>query len=189
MGLALIDQDGVVADFERGLLDELSERDGRAPRIEIADRRIFSAREQYEQEFPPWHNEVDAIMHAEGFYAGLPEIPGAKKALHQMAEAGHEVFLCTAPLKDSPWCIPEKVGWVMAHLGPEWLPRIIITRDKTLIGARHLPCVLVDDRPEITGLAEPLWTHVLFHAAYNQHEDGPRLSCWEDWPDVLGPLL
>ena len=77
----------------------------------------------------------------------------------------------------------------MAHLVPEWLPRIIITPDKTLIGARHLPCVLVDDRPGITGLAEPLWTHVLFHAPYNQHEDGPRLFCWEDWPDVLGSLL
>lgn len=61
--------------------------------------------------------------------------------------------------------------------------------DKTLVGVRHLPCVLVADRPGITGLAEPLWTHVLFHAPYNQDSDGPRLSCWEDWPDVLGPLL
>ena len=108
MGLALIDQDGVVADFERGLLDELSERDGRAPRIEIADRRIFSAREQYEQEFPPWHDEVDAIMHTEGFYAGLPECSGPCSSTAAGTAAGTAAL---APPCGGPAAGNAGTGW------------------------------------------------------------------------------
>ena len=85
-----------------------------------------------------------------------------------MLEAGHDVFLCTSPLTGSRWCAPEKLAWVERHLGPAWVSRTIITSDKTLVGDRLQPCVLVDDQPTITGAASPPWTHVLFDAPYNQ---------------------
>jgi hypothetical protein len=61
-----------------------------------------------------------------------------------------------------PWS--RKLAWVERHLGRDWLRRTVISPDKTLVGDRGRPCVLVDDRPEVTGVASPPWTHVLFDA-------------------------
>jgi len=193
LGLALIDQDGVVADFERGVLDAFRAANPGAPFIELADRRVFYAREQYAEQFgSDWGRAINAITRHADFYRNLPVIAGAPEALREMREAGHEVFLCTSPLTGSRWCVPEKLAWVENHLGASWLDRIIIAKDKTLVGDRLRQCILVDDRPVIQGLADPPpWTHVLFDAPYNQNqaEQRPRLSCWSDWRSALSPYL
>ena len=186
MGVVLVDQDGVLADFEQGLLDAFRANHPGAPFIALADRRGFYAREQYP---PEWAKAIDTIIRTEGFYRDLPAIKHAPAALEEMLEDGHDVFLCTSPLVSSRWCVPEKLAWVEHHLGPAWLRRTVITPDKTLVGDRLQPCVLVDDRPTVRGVASPPWTHVLFDAPYNQQEHGPRLSSWLDWRDVLEPVL
>ncbi len=189
MGVLLIDQDGVLADFEQGLFDAFSAWHPCGPSIRPADRRGFYAREQYPGK---WRPAVNALMRVEGFYRNLPEIEGAPAALEEMRKAGHTVFVCTSPMSDAPWCIPEKLAWIKEHLGPDWVDRTIIAKDKTLVGDRRQPCVLVDDRPDVgsRGVAQPPWTHVLFDAPYNQEEtERPRLSCWADWSAVLDPVL
>lgn len=186
MSVVLVDQDGVLADFEQGLLDAFRARHPGAPFIALADRRKFYAREQYP---PEWAEAIDAIIGTEGFYRNLPPINDAPAALEEMLGAGHDVFLCTSPMISSRWCVPEKLAWVEQHLGRTWLRRTVITPDKTLVGDRLQPCVLVDDRPSVTGVASPPWTHVLFDAPYNQGERGPRLSSWADWREVLEPIL
>jgi 5'-nucleotidase len=183
VALVLVDLDGVVADFERGLLSAFRAAYPDAPFIELADRREFYAREQYARQYgPAWGQALHAITLSQGFFRNLPVIAGAPQALEEMRAAGHQVRLCSSPLSGSPWCIPEKLAWVTDHLGESWLDRIIIVKDKTLVGDRLQPCVLIDDRPSITGLVNPPpWRHVLFTAPYNQDEPGPRLSAWEDW--------
>ena len=47
VGLALVDQDGTIADFERALLDAFRAKHPDAPFIDIADRREVSARKQH----------------------------------------------------------------------------------------------------------------------------------------------
>jgi 5'-nucleotidase len=186
MGLVLVDQDGVLADFEQGLLDVFRATHPGAPFIALAERRKFYAREQYP---PEWADTIDAIVRTEGFYRDLPAIEYASAALEEMLAAGHDVFLCSSPLTGSRWCVPEKLAWVEQHLGPAWLRRTVITPDKTLVGDRLQPCVLVDDRPTVAGVATPPWTHVIFDAPYNQDERGPRLSSWGDWHEVLEPVF
>jgi len=186
LGVVLVDQDGVLADFERGLLAAFRTRYPDAPFIALADRREFYARDQYP---PEWAQAIDAIIRTEGFYRNLPAIEAAPAALEEMLEAGHDVFLCTSPVISSRWCVQEKLIWVEHHLGRAWLRRTIITSDKTLVGDRLQPCILVDDRPKITGAAIPPWTHVLFDAPYNEGQPGPRLSSWVDWREVLEPIL
>ena len=152
LGVVLVDQDGSLADFEQGLLDAFRARNPGAPFIALADRRGFYAREQYPSE---WVEAVDTIMRTEGFYRDLPSIRYASAALEEMLEAGHDEFLCTSPLTGSRWCVPEKLAGVERHLSPAWLRRTIITPDKTLVGDRLQPCVLVDDRPAIKGRGKP----------------------------------
>src|ERR1700753_2879617 len=95
VGLVLVDQDATIADFEQALLGAFRAKHPGAPFIDIPDRHEVSARKQYG---PQWGPAVDAIMKTEGFYLSLPVIAGAAKALEEMLEAGHEVFVCTAPL-------------------------------------------------------------------------------------------
>jgi 5'-nucleotidase len=187
VGLVLVDQDGTIADFERALLDAFQARHPRAPFIDVADRCEVSARKQYG---PQWGPEVDAIIKAKGFYLSLPVIAGAPRALDEMLEAGHEVFVCTSPLSGTRWCIPEKLAWVERYLGESWVDRVIITKDKTLVGDPLRRCVLVDDRPNVHGLVNPPpWRQVLFDAPYNRASEAPRLTSWADWRRIVAKYL
>jgi hypothetical protein len=56
-----------------------------------------------------------------------------------MRDAGHEVFVCTSQLTGSQWCVPEKLAWIERHLDRSWLDRVIIIKDKTLVGDRLQP--------------------------------------------------
>jgi 5'-nucleotidase len=190
MAVVLVDQDGVLAGFEPGLFGAFKAKHPNGPVVAVADRRGFYAREHYKKLGPEWGKAVDAIIRTEGFYRNLDPVDGALAALEEMRQAGHHVFICTSPLSNAPWCVPEKLAWVQHQLGGSWLRRTVITSDKTLVGDRLQPCVLVDDRPEIKGVASPpAWTHVLFDAPYNQGQPGPRLSAWADWREVLEPVL
>ena len=60
---------------------------------------------------------------------------------------GHEVFICTAPLTNYENSVLEKYKWVEKNFGHEWIKKIILTKDKTLIKGD----ILIDDNPEIFG--------------------------------------
>jgi 5'-nucleotidase len=119
VGLVLVDQDGTIADFELALLRAFRAKHPDAPFIDIADRREVSARKQYG---PEWGAAVDAIMKTEGFYLSLPVITGVPRAFDEMLKAGHEVFVCTAPLSGTRWCIPEKLAWGRLAPGTRAIP-------------------------------------------------------------------
>lgn len=128
---------------------------------------------------------VQEVCGVRGFFEGMDAMPGAIQAVEEMVEEGNEVFLVSAPdPKYYAQCAAEKYKWVEQNLGPEWLSRLILTRDKSTVQGH----VLIDDKPEIKGAVErPLWKQVLFSQSYNESvEDLPRLSDWTEWRSVLG---
>ena len=90
-------------------------------------------------------------------------------------------LLCRQPMN-----VADKMIWVQKHLGKEWLKRVIITSDKTLVRGR----VLIDDKMDITGSAKPAWEHVLFAQPFQTHfPPKPRqrvLRHWGDWRALVG---
>ena len=48
-------------------------------------------------------------------------------------------------------------------MGEDWIKRIILTKDKTIINAD----MLVDDRPQIQGATIPSWEHIIYDQPYN----------------------
>uniref|UniRef100_A0A8D2N5B3 5', 3'-nucleotidase, cytosolic n=1 Tax=Zonotrichia albicollis TaxID=44394 RepID=A0A8D2N5B3_ZONAL len=69
--------------------------------------------------------------------------------------------------------------WVEKHLGPEFVERIILTRDKTVVAAD----LLFDDKDTIQGAEpRPSWEHILFTCCHNRHLQLPaprrRLRSW-----------
>jgi hypothetical protein len=87
-------------------------------------------------------------------------------------------------------------------LGEEFLHRLMIVRDKTLVKG----AILIDDKPQVSGIVEqPEWTHVIFTRSYNKDRKGnmlhfcsddelrvvqgvPRLNRWSEWRQVVVPL-
>lgn len=176
--LVLVDQDQVLADFGDGFDRRFSATHPGAP---LAPR---SAATSYwiEDSYPPdWHERIRAVTTQEGFFRGLRPLPGAREALEGMLDAGHDVRICTAPVRAYRHCVREKYEWVEEHLGLAWTERMVVTRDKTLVTGD----VLVDDKPQVVGtLDSPTWTHVYYRTGYNEHLPGVHLD-WSGWREVL----
>ncbi|XP_062495719.1 5'(3')-deoxyribonucleotidase, cytosolic type [Pezoporus occidentalis] len=184
----LVDMDGVVADFEGAVLRGFSARFPAEPRVELAARSGFSVREQYRGLRPELAAKVASVYESPGFFLGLDPIPGALEALQEMIRMQDtEVFICTSPLRNYEHCVLEKYKWVEKHLGPEFVERIILTRDKTVVSAD----LLFDDKDTITGAEpNPSWEHILFTCCHNRHIQlqAPRrrlLSWADDWKGIL----
>ena len=175
----LVDMDGVLADFEREFLSRWRARHPDKPYVPVDARTSFYILDQYPRALEPLIKE---IQYEPGFIRGLPPIPRAIEALEAMGKAGLEVFICSSPFTRYENCVREKYAWVDAHLDREWIPRVILSKDKTLIKGD----VLIDDRPTIHGVAEPSWEHVVFDQPYNRDQrDKRRLTDWGDWDAVL----
>ena len=179
--LILLDQDNVLADFERGFLEEWQIAHPDKPSIAYHERRTFNIREDY-----PAHlqQEVQSIYLSPGFFRNLQPIPGALEAVREIMALGHDIRICTSPLNQYHNCVKEKYEWVETHLGHEFTQRLILTKDKTFVHGD----ILIDDKPEVTGLNKPTWKHYLFDSPYNRSVmTVPRID-WQNWKDVL-PLL
>ncbi|XP_077643563.1 5'(3')-deoxyribonucleotidase, cytosolic type [Lonchura striata] len=189
----LLDMDGVLADLEGAVLREFRARFPAEPRLELAERRGSSVREQYRSLRQELAAKVASVYESPGFFLDLDPIPGALEAVQEMLHMKDtEVFICTSPLRKYEHCIVEKVGEnflcrVEKHLGPEFVERIILTRDKTVVAAD----LLFDDKDTIQGAEpNPSWEHILFTCCHNRHVQLPvwrrRLRSWaDDWKAIL----
>ncbi|XDB61619.1 PREDICTED: 5'(3')-deoxyribonucleotidase, cytosolic type [Capra hircus] len=184
----LVDMDGVLADFEAGLLRGFLQRFPGEPHVPLEERRGFFAREQYRALRPDLADKVASVYEAPGFFLDLEPIPGALEALREMNDMQDtQVFICTTPLMKYDPCVPEKYRWVEKHLGPQFVERIILTRDKTVISGD----LLIDDKEVIQGQEEtPSWEHILFTCCHNQHlalsPPQRRLRSWSDnWREII----
>ncbi|EMP30915.1 5'(3')-deoxyribonucleotidase, cytosolic type [Chelonia mydas] len=157
----LVDMDGVLADFEGGVLRHFLARYPGEPHVELAERRGFSGRGQYRR------------------LRGAGSQPGALWLT--------EVFICTSPLMKYEHCILEKYSWVEKYLGPKFVERLILTGDKTVVSAD----LLVDDKDTIKGAEpKPSWEHILFTCCHNKHLElqtpRRRLQSWaDDWRGIV----
>lgn len=178
--IILVDQDNVIAD-QLGRFHELIKRDH--PSVYATYRGVTTSHE-IEEDFAPEHAElIKSLRRKEGFFRELLPIPGAKEGLQALKEAGYVVHICTAPIWEFKFCIPEKLEWIEHELGHEWTVNTIIARDKTLIAGD----ILIDDKPEITGVRNPSWTHILYDQSFNRTSEKARIR-WDDIDNALSVI-
>lgn len=174
----LIDMDGVIADFDGEFLQRWKARHPDEFFIPIEKRIKFYIKDDYPASLRPL---VDEILFESSFFEEMTIMPGAKEALEEMDARGLEVFICTSPLSAYSHCVLEKYKWVENILGPAWVKKIILTKDKTIVKAD----ILIDDKPEVTGVEkEPSWEHILYDRPYNRGINKRRIT-WENWKDIL----
>lgn len=175
--LILIDQDGVLADFDRGFYNAWQASGHTYPAIKPQHRRNFYVKDDYPKDIQA--DAVDIIT-AKGFFRDLPAITGAVESLNQLLTLGHDVRICTSPLNIYKNCVQEKYEWVEQHLGLDFIARMIVTKDKTVVHGD----VLIDDKPIVTGSRIPAWQHIVYDQPYNRHVDTRRMT-WANWQSVL----
>lgn len=180
--VVLIDMDNTLVNWDKEFARRWAEQRPDDDADMIKDRQHFELEQNFNKELMPVAVE---IMSQAGFYAALEPQPGAIGAVREMSDAGLHVLFCTAPMPfQYETCVAEKYAWVRQWLGEEFLPRMIITRDKTVVKGR----VLIDDKPAVKGRCdEPEWEHIVFEQPYNVGVKGrPRMKNWAEWRAVLG---
>ncbi|XP_060884040.1 5'(3')-deoxyribonucleotidase, mitochondrial-like [Labrus mixtus] len=184
----LVDMDGVLADFEGGFLRKYRTRYPEEPFITLDDRRGFWVSTQYGRLRSDLCEKATSIWESKDFFMELDPLPGGVEAIKEIAKMDNtDVFICTSPIKHYKNCPYEKYAWVEKYLGHEFLERVILTRDKTLITGD----ILIDDKPDILGVEpKPTWEHILFTACHNKHlsisSSQRRLLSWhDDWRSIL----
>lgn len=179
----LVDMDNTIVDWDGEFIRRYSEASGQDPLVVeklVRNREKFEIEENFQASE---RAQVMEVIASPGFYESLEPLPGAVEALHKMVDEGVDVKLVTAPHPlCAGSCAREKFISVERLLGPEFLERMIITRDKTQVQGD----LLVDDKPRVSGSRAPSWKHVLFSQSYNQGMEGKgRLSVWTEWADTL----
>ena len=177
--LILIDLDEPLADIERGFFENWRLRFPNEPYILQENRTTFYPEDEYPQHL---REKVSGIYYEPGFYLNLPPVLGSIDALNEMLRLGHDVMICTSPLSRYEDCVLEKYLWVEKHLGKDFVKRIVMTSDKTIVRGD----ILIDDKPEIRGLAAPTWRHFLYDCPRNRYVTGKKRLTWENWRGVLG---
>ena len=177
--IILLDQDGPLADFEEGFLKNWRTRFPKEVAVEVEQRTQFEISSDYPERL---RDQVVSIYHTPDFFLSLKVVDGAVEAVRKIQELRHELFICTSPLSAFEHCVSEKYLWVEKYFGRDLTRRIILTKDKTLVRGD----ILIDDKPEITGLVIPSWEHVLFNAPYNRAvSNGRKIITWNNWREIL----
>lgn len=174
----LIDMDDVLADFDGDFLRCWRKKHPEKMYVPLEERKSFYVKESYPVDLHPL---VTEIYTAPSFFRTLPPVAGAVEAVKEMEQMDLELFICTSPLNAYRNCVLEKYEWVEQHLGLDWVKRIILTKDKTLVKGDFL----IDDKPVITGVESvPAWEHILYDRPYNRDINRKRLT-WQNWKQVL----
>jgi 5'-nucleotidase len=174
----LLDLDGVVTNWGKKY-DELLDKLNYDTIPRTSELRQYNLMHDM---MPTQRWEINDVMDTPGFYRYLEPIEGAVGGVLDLWELGHEIFFVTRPWAGNPACATEKTEWVAEHFGQWGVERLIITYDKTLVSGD----ILVDDKPNVSGIQQPTWKQILFAQPYNRIEgrSGDN-DIVDDWADLL----
>jgi len=176
--IILVDMDGVIADFEKGFLNNYRNLHPKKPFIPLEKRNTFYVQEQYPKALLPL---VEEIILSKGFFLNLPPVDGSLESIMELSSLNEEVYICTSPLLKNPYCIQEKYEWINKYLGKGWNKKMILSPDKTLVQGD----LLIDDKPHINGILQPSWEHILYSRPYNLQINSKRRLTWKNWKQVI----
>jgi len=176
--IILVALHGVIADLYQGFLAEwvrqYPDRSADAWKARTGQNPMADCPAQ-------WRDEARAILEKRGFIAGLPPVDGAVQAIKALRSLGQDIRIYASPLDPLEHAESAQRECVARHLGQAAAETMIMTNDRTAIEGH----VLIDTQPDIAGTRTPLWRHIVFDAAYNQHVlNAPRMT-WHNWRSVL----
>lgn len=180
----LVDMDGPLADFDMMFFDEVLARGWEIDCTPEKQRHRFAT-----DHMPNRHerNAARQMVNDEGWFRHLPVTPGAYDGLHMLADYG-DVWVCSKPLEANPTCRDDKARWLAEHFGSQWMRKLILAPDKSLVHGD----VLLDDAIKLRWLDNPhrTWEPVCFKSPFNGHSESEwlHLPQWT-WGEPIERLL
>ena len=87
--------------------------------------------------------EIEYPQSVYGFYLNLKMFDRVNFHLGMLEHLGYDVWLLSRPSFKNPLCYTEKRLWVENNLGEEWVEKLILAPDKSLLIGDYL----IDDKP------------------------------------------
>ncbi|MBU2637696.1 MAG: 5'-3'-deoxyribonucleotidase [Nanoarchaeota archaeon] len=174
----LVDMDDVLAETCKKFEEIWKEKHPDLICIPAEQQPFYYFTDCYPKEYAPL---IEEIRMSKGIFLSLKPTEGGLEAITEMKSKGHEVFICSSPLTGHETCASEKYQWVRHYLGKEWEKKTLLVPDKTVVSGN----ILIDDKPEITGIAVPSWEHIFYDRPYNRHITNKRRLTWDNWREVL----
>lgn len=172
---ALVDCDGVLANFFEGARKVILELSGRDFKFE--EMKHWDLFEVVPREI---ESECFRRFALKGFCQNLDVISGAQEGMAKLAEVA-DIYVVTSPMHTKRWVF-ERTNWLKEHFGI--LSSNIVSASCKYIVEGDL---LVDDRAENTkewALHHPGSTGVIWAAPHNRHENIEgnliRTGSWDD---------
>ena len=180
--IILVDGDGVFIDFVAGYYNLAKQID---PEL-YANLMPFGSQANYyihdHITDPEIHKRGADFANHPDLFDMLPPISGAIEGLKYLQkyaeeEFGFETLIVTAPHTSNLHSYASKAKWIEKHLGQEWLDRLMIVRDKTVVNG----IILIDDKPEPLGKFTPSWEHIIMPYSFNLAEQKTKkvFGGWE----------
>lgn len=180
----LIDQDGVLADFDLRFW-ELCQEEGVKMDIKSMDdplrKRFITDNILTKEDRSKMVQYVNYGKHR--YFRDLPLMPGALEGVAALEAAGHDIWICTKPLEANWRCRDDKAEWIRRHF-PHLEDKLILAPDKGLIKGD----ILLDDAPKLKWLAYAEWEPVVFRHPFNgpgSQWDGLRTYTWGEPIEML----
>lgn len=168
----LLDMDGVMVDFAKGLLPNLSKCLGREVKYEELDDYYFlNCLQSFTLEFEFWNNvkkfpkeyfeSLEWNEHGYKVYSSILDI--VKKS-----NGRHNLFICTKPFETLD-CMSGKLSWIKKNC-PEMLDKVIMIQYKHRLADKNT--ILIDDYFEnIKNFNDCSGKSILYPANWNDNRE------------------
>lgn len=174
--------DGPIVQFEEKFNQLWQLRYPELPFVPLEERVGLKMELNYPMEF---RQMIKDLICEDYFARDLKPTPGAIVAINQMMEMGHEVHVCTSPLRNSDTNASDKFAWIKTHFGYKFTENVTVTSDKTLM----IGDVLIDDNPDVSvggAIPIPVWKHLLFEVSHNKHVRKEHETVnWTNWLEKI----
>ena len=167
----LMDMDGPLADFDRKFF-EACELNGWHIDCTLEEQRHRFATDHIpdEEHRRLARNHVDTTR----WFLDLPVVPGAIEGMAYLEEHA-DVWIVTKPLEVNATCRDDKATWLAGNFGEQWVRKLIITPDKSMVRGH----ILVDDAPNPDWYPRAEWEPVIYSTSWNG--DGSKWANTEDY--------
>lgn len=174
--IVLVDVDGVLADFDGAVANQLNLLGIEAPNP--ASRNHHNILSAYPEDY---QDIIHGIIHAHDFFNNIELYDDALMGWGRLLSLDFSPVVCTSPIPGHQRSVEAKREWIrdklVPYFGANTLKLAQITLDKHLVYGD----ALIDDRPTIKHSEVAHWRHVLFDRSYNSHiTTDLRLSGWSD---------